>query len=318
MCWMTVLYDDRMNVELRYLRALVAVVDSHTFTDAAIALRTSQAAVSRSVAALERALGLRILQRTTRSVTPTAAGELIIEHARRVLDEVALLERAAQDQSGELRVSYAWSALGRRTVALQRKWEETHPGVRLIWVQSNSPSGGLANGSVDVAVLRRPLNDNRFASTPIGTEARYATVAKADPLARRRFLRMSDFAGRTIAVDHRTGTTTEDLWSDMARPASVRLVQGVDEWLTLISTGQAIGMSSEATAAQNPRPGVAYRPVRDAPPISVFLAFWRDDPSVLVEDFTRLALETFGPDDTAQTVMHSPSSDSVPTHKPRA
>jgi DNA-binding transcriptional LysR family regulator len=184
-------------------------------------------------------------------------------------------------------------------VALQRQWEETHPGVRLIWVQSSSPSGGLANGSVEVAVVRRPLNDHRFAVTAIGTEARFAAVARADPLTRRRTLRMSDFAGRTIAVDHRTGTTTEDLWSGIPGPASVRLVQGVDEWLTLISTGQAIGMSSEATAAQNPRPGIAYRPVRDAPPISVFLACWRDDPSVLVADFIRLARQTFGPDAAA-------------------
>ncbi|WP_028269826.1 LysR family transcriptional regulator [Arthrobacter sp. UNC362MFTsu5.1] len=285
-----------MNVELRYLRALVAVVDSQTFTDAAIALGTSQAAISRSVAALERALGLRILQRTTRNVTPTPAGERVIEHARRVLDEVALLERAAQDQGGELRVSYAWSALGRRTVALQRKWEELHPAVRLLWVQSNAPTGGLANGGVDVAVVRRPLADNRIVTTLIGTEARYGAVAKGDPLARRRFLRLSDFAGRTIAVDHRTGTTTEELWLGMDGPASVRLVQGVDEWLTLISTGQAVGMSSEATAAQNPRPGITYRPVRDAPPISVFLASWKDDPSVLVADFTRLAREAFVPD----------------------
>jgi DNA-binding transcriptional LysR family regulator len=285
-----------MNVELRYLRALVAVVDSQTFTDAAIALGTSQAAISRSVAALERALGLRILQRTTRNVTPTPAGERVIEHARRVLDEVALLERAAQDQGGELRVSYAWSALGRRTVALQRKWEELHPAVRLLWVQSNAPTGGLANGGVDVAVVRRPLADNRIVTTLIGTEARYGAVAKGDPLARRRFLRLSDFAGRTIAVDHRTGTTTEELWLGMDGPASVRLVQGVDEWLTLISTGQAVGMSSEATAAQNPRPGITYRPVRDAPPISVFLASWKDDPSVLVADFTRLAREAFIPD----------------------
>jgi DNA-binding transcriptional LysR family regulator len=299
MCSVNVLYDERMNVELRYLRALVAVVDSQTFTDAAIALGTSQAAVSRSVAALERALGLRILQRTTRQVTPTAAGERIIGHARRVLDEVALLERAAQDQSGELKVSYAWSALGRRTVALQRTWEELHPGVRLIWVQSNAPTGGLANGSVDVAIVRRTLNDNRFTSTLIGTEARYGALAKADPLARRRFLRLADFSGRTIAVDHRTGTTTEDLWSDLTRPASVRLVHGVDEWLTLISTGQAIGMSSEATAAQNPRPGIVYRPVRDAAPISVFLASWKDDPSVLVADFIRLAQEAFIPDHPA-------------------
>lgn len=304
---MVVLYDGRMNIELRYLRALVAVVDAQTFTDAAIDLGTSQAAVSRSVAALERVLGLRILERTTRNITPTAAGERIIEHARRVLDDVALLEREALDQGVEFRVSYAWSALGRRTVALQRKWEATHPGVRLVWVQSDAPSGGLSNGSVQLAVMRRPLNDTRFASTLLGTEARFAAVAKEDALARKRFLRMADFAGRTIAVDHRTGTTSDDLWSAGSRPAAERLVHGVDEWLTLISTGQAIGMSSEATAAQNPRPGIAYRPVRDAPPISVFLAFQRHGPSVLVADFIRLAREAFDAVATPQAAGHGPS-----------
>lgn len=292
-----------MDVELRYLRALVAVVDAQTFTDAAIELGTSQAAVSRSVAALERTLGLRILQRTTRSITPTPAGERIIERARRVLAEIALLERAARDQQSELKIGYAWSALGARTAGLQRKWVQTHPDVNLVWVQTYAASGGLADGSADVAVVRRPVGDNRFASTLIGKEGRYAAVAAEDPLARRRFLRMADFAGRTLAVDQRTGTTTEDLWTGSARLASVRQVQGVDEWLMLISTGQAIGMSSEATAVQNPRPGVVYRLVRDAPPISVFLAFRRDDPSVLVADFSRLARETFGPDDTAQTMQ---------------
>jgi DNA-binding transcriptional LysR family regulator len=288
-----VLYDDRMNLELRQLRALVAVAEAQTFTDAAIALGTSQASVSRSVAALERALGVRVFQRTTRSVTPTVAGKRIIEHARRVLDEARLLEEAARDDAGELRVGYAWSAVGSRTLAMQRSWEESNPAVRLVWVQSGSPAAGLANGTVDVAVVRRRLNDTRFAETLIGTERRYAAVAATDPLARRRFLRMADFAGRTIAVDSRTGTTTVDLWSPQTQPASLRPIQGVDDWLTLISTGQAMGMSSEATATQYPRPGVVYKVVRDAPPLPVFLAYWKDDPSGLISEFSRLARQAY-------------------------
>jgi DNA-binding transcriptional LysR family regulator len=291
-----VLYDDRMNLELRQLRALVAVAEAQTFTDAAIALGTSQASVSRSVAALERALGVRVFQRTTRSVTPTVAGKRIIEHARRVLDEARLLEEAARDDAGELRVGYAWSAVGSRTLAMQRSWEESNPAVRLVWVQSGSPAAGLANGTVDVAVVRRRLNDTRFAETLIGTERRYAAVAATDPLARRRFLRMADFAGRTIAVDSRTGTTTVDLWSPQTQPASLRPIQGVDDWLTLISTGQAMGMSSEATATQYPRPGVAYKVVRDAPPLPVFLAYWKDDPSALISEFARLARQAYDDD----------------------
>jgi DNA-binding transcriptional LysR family regulator len=156
-------------------------------------------------------------------------------------------------------------------------------------VQADSPAAGLANGTVDVAVVRKQLSDPRFAETLLGTERRYAAVAATDPLARRRFLRMADFAGRALAVDSRTGTTTVDLWSPAARPASLRPIQGVDDWLTLISTAQAMGMSSEATATQYPRPGVVYKVVRDAPPISVFLAYWKDDPSALISDFARLA-----------------------------
>ena len=83
----------------------------------------------------------------------------------------------------------------------------------------------------------------------------------------------------------------EALWGPEARPSALRPIQGVDDWLTLIST--AMGMSSEATVTQYPRPGLRYRPVRDAPPISVFIASWKDDPSVLPADFTRLAGEVF-------------------------
>ena len=229
-------------------------------------------------------------------MTPSAAGKRIIEHARRVLDEAKLLEEAARDHAGELRVGYAWSALGSRTIALQRRWEEANPAAQLIWVQSNSAAAGLADGSVDLAVLRRRLNDQRFTETLIGTERRVAAVAATDPLARRRFLRMADFAGRSVAVDSRTGTTAEDLWGPESRPSSLRPIQGVDDWLTLISTGKAMGMSSEATATQYQRPGVVYKPVRDAPPISVFLASWKDDPSVLLADFASHAREAFAED----------------------
>ena len=62
-------YAWRMSqVELRQLRALIAVVDHGGFTRGASALGVSQAAVSRTVAGLEAALGARVLRRTTREV----------------------------------------------------------------------------------------------------------------------------------------------------------------------------------------------------------------------------------------------------------
>ena len=63
-----------------------------------------------------------------------------------------------------------------------------------------------------------------------------------------------------------------DIWEPRAGPAAVRDTHSVDEWLTLVAAGPAVGMTSEATVAQYPRPGVVYRPVRDVPPVQVWPA----------------------------------------------
>jgi DNA-binding transcriptional LysR family regulator len=280
-----------MDVELRHLRTLVAVVDEGTFTDAADRLRVSQATVSRTVAGLEAALGARLVQRTTRHVSLTGTGAQVVAHARRVLAEVALLHRVAERT--ELRVGYAWAALGRHTRRVQKRWAAAHPRTPLVFVQSGTPTAGLAEGTADVAVVRRPLDDVRFDTALVGTERRVAAVATDGPLGRRRTLRLADLAPYTIAIDERTGTTTLDLWHPGPAPTSVRTTRGVDEWLTLIAAGQAVGITSEATADQNPRPGVAYRTLRAAPTIPVRLAWWRDDVPRDLADLVTIAGQAY-------------------------
>lgn len=281
-------------VEVRHLRALVAVVDEGGFTRAARALGVSQAAVSRTVASLEQALGARVLHRTTREVSLSPVGARVLGHARRVLEETAAIARAVTDSAAELRVGYAWAALGRHTTSVQRQWAADHGGSQLVLVQSNTPSAGLSESLVDVAVLRRPVTDERFETALVGVEPRFAAVATGHALARRRGITLHDFAGRTVAVDARTGTTTEQLWSAGAAPAATRSVDGVDEWLTVIAAGQAVGITSEATARQHPRPGVVYRPVRDAQPVAVHLAWWRDSPPSTLQDLVQLVCRAYG------------------------
>ncbi|WP_371794789.1 LysR family transcriptional regulator [Streptomyces sp. NBC_01718] len=266
-----------MDVELRQLRCLVAIVDEGSFTDAALALGVSQAAVSRTLASLERTLGVRLLRRTSREVTPTATGLRVVAQARRVLGEVADLVREATSGHARVRIGYAWSALGRHTLAFQRRWSGAHPGTDLQLVRVNSGTAGLAEGACELAVVRRALDDRRFDSAIVGLERRLCAMAADDPLARRRSVRLSDIGGRTLLIDRRTGTTTTELWPPDSRP-STEDTHDVDDWLTVISTGRCVGMTAESTANQYPRPGVVYRPVRDAEPIAVRLAWWRDDP----------------------------------------
>lgn len=267
-----------MNVSVPQLRALVAVVDEGTFTDAAIALGVSQASVSRAIQGLEKATGAVVVQRTTRSVELTADGRRILDQARRILDELDYLDKGLRSQRTEFRVGYAWSALGRHTTALQRQWATNHPEVSLLLVQSNTPTSGLAEGDVDAAFLRRPASDARFESVAVGTERRYAALASSDPLATRRTLGLADFAGRVVGVDRRTGTTTAELWDPGEAPTDFRDTHHVDDWMNLVAAGQVIGMTSHATVAQHPRPGVVFRLVRDASPITVFVAWKRSAP----------------------------------------
>ncbi|WP_232838651.1 LysR family transcriptional regulator [Streptomyces geranii] len=264
-------------IELRQLRCLVAIVDEGTFTDAAIVLGVSQAAVSRTLASLEQALGVRLLRRTSREVSVTATGLRVVAHARRVLGEVDDLVGEATSGQARLRIGYAWSALGRHTLDFQRRWAERRPETEVQLVRTNSGTGGLAEGACDLAVVRRPLDDRRFDSVVVGLERRLCAMAADDPLARRRWIRLADISGRTLLVDRRTGTTTEELWAVGSRPV-FQETHDVDDWLNSISTGHCVGLTPEATAHQYRRPGVVYRPVRDAEPVVVRLAWWRDDP----------------------------------------
>jgi len=286
-----------MDVELRHLRCLVAIVDAGGFTDAAAELGVSQPAVSRALAALEGALGVRLLRRTSREVVPTAAGERVLARARRVLAEVDDLAREARSGHGRLRVGHAWAAMGAHTVEFQRRWAARHPGVDLHLVRTNTATGGLAEGACDVAVVRAPADpgprgDGRFDGAVVGLEARWCALASDDPLARRRQVRLSELAGRVLAVDPRTGTTTPELWPAGNRPR-VEEIHDVDDWLAVIGAGRCVGVTAESTLTQYRRQGVVFRRLRDAPPVAVRVLWWRADPHPGAADVVGLLAELY-------------------------
>jgi DNA-binding transcriptional LysR family regulator len=264
-----------MDLELRHLRCLVAIVDAGTFTDAAIDLGISQAAVSRNLIALERVLGVRLLHRTSRSVAPTTAGVQVLAQARQLLAAADNLVAEATSGHTRLRVGHAWSSIGRHTREFQRRWTARYPTVELQLIRTNSSSGGLAEGLCDIAVLR--IETHGFQSAVVGHERRYVAMAADDPWAKRRSIRLDEIPGRTLLMDRRTGTTTLDLWPAGARPR-VQQTHDIEDWLSVIAAGGGVGITPEATIAQYARDGVAYRPLRDAPPIEVRVNWRRHDP----------------------------------------
>lgn len=282
-----------MDWSLRELRYFVTAVDVGSFTDAARELHVSQAAVSRTIASLERAVGDRVLRRIPRGCEPTATGQQILPHARRVLAEADRFSDFLRSRHSTLRLGYAWAGLGRHTAALQRAWARDHDDIELELVKRNTPTAGLAEGACDVAVLRRAADDPRLDSVVVGLERRVVAFASDDPRwARRRSLSMAELAERTVLIDSRTGSTTGEMWAGLpSRPTFVESGD-VDQWLDAIAAGKAVGSTAEATAHHHVRHGVTYRPVKDGPRIPVRLVWWRDDRprglAELVDVVTRL------------------------------
>jgi DNA-binding transcriptional LysR family regulator len=266
-----------MGLELRHLRCLVAIVDAGTFTDAAIELGISQAAVSRNLIALERVLGVRLLHRTSRTITPTTAGVHALAQARQVLAAADNLVTEATTGHTRLRIGHPWSAMGRHTREFQHRWAARYPDVELRLIRTNSATGGLAEGLCDLAVLRTGVDGHRFASAIVGHERRYCAIAADDPWARRRSIRLDEVAQRTVLIDRRTGTTSPDLWPAETRPR-FQETRDIDDWLAVIAAGGGIGITAEGTTAQYRRDGVVFRPLRDAPPIAVQMIWRRHDP----------------------------------------
>ncbi|MET7280258.1 LysR family transcriptional regulator [Kribbella sp. NPDC005582] len=282
-----------MDVELRQLRCLVAVAETGTFTDAGIELGISQAAVSRNVLALEGRLGVRLLHRTSRSVTPTSAGVRVLARARQVLAEVDELVREATSGHTRLRLGHAWSALGRHTAEFQRRWAAEHPGVELQLVRTNTTTGGLAEGLCDLAVVRTQLDLRRFAHITIAQEDRYVALPADDPLVRKRTVTLEQLRDRVLSIDRRTGSTTIDLWPADARPR-IEFTQDVDDWLTAIASGRCVGVTAQATTTQYRRDGIVYRRLRDAPPVDVHLIWHRHDPHPATQAAADLLTTLYG------------------------
>lgn len=278
-----------MTIELRHLRAFLAIADEGTLTRAAGRLHLTQPALSRTLAQLEKHLGARLVDRSTHHLELTERGHAF--RARAFLAVSAVDEALDPDRLGTwpLRVGHAWSALGARTTALLRGWREAFPEIPLELLRVDDRSAGLAQGRVDVAILRSEVTDTRLTVAELTTEARLAAVPVDGPLAERESVLLAELTAYPLAVNPVSGSTTLDLWPRGAAPRTTVAVANTDDWLTAIAAGRAVGVTTTATAEMYPMPAVVYVPLLDAPDVIVRLA-WRDPPGhPSIADFVGLA-----------------------------
>ena len=167
---------------LAAMQTFVRVVESGSFSAVARELRTTQSAVSKQVAALERALGAKLLSRTTRSLALTEAGERYFEQARRLVAEIAeaeaVLRQGEQQLSGWLRVAASVGYGRLKLLPLVKTFLAAHPGVK-IDLRLNDGFIDLVEEGIDIAVRIGELADSSLVARRIGTTQRAVIASRS-------------------------------------------------------------------------------------------------------------------------------------------
>jgi DNA-binding transcriptional LysR family regulator len=168
--------------KLNAMTAFVSIVERGTLTAAAEDLDTSLPTIVRMLAGLERSLGVRLLNRTTRRIHLTDEGEHYLEHCRRILREIRDVESrlTSHGSAPTGRLSVTASVLfGRRHVApIVAKFIAQHPAVKanLLLVDRIT---SLVEEGIDVAVRIGHLNDSSLVAVNVGSVRR---VVCASPI----------------------------------------------------------------------------------------------------------------------------------------
>lgn len=202
-------------------RVFVAVASHRSFAQAARQLGKSPQAITRAVAALESRLGTRLLNRTTRSVSLSDAGERLLERSRRVIAELDALE--AFEDTPELHGTLAITTpvqFGQLHVApIVRGFLAKHAGVAVRMLLLDRVVA-LAEEGIDLAVRIGDLPDSALLAQRVG-EVRAVIVGSPAYLERAGTPRTLDALGKHTTIAFSTTTPVPDRWSFGTRSITV-------------------------------------------------------------------------------------------------
>ncbi|MFF9486238.1 LysR family transcriptional regulator [Streptomyces sp. NPDC014676] len=285
-------------MDSRSLQYFVAVAEELNFARAAERLGISPPPLSRAIRRLEAELGVTLFERTTHRVTRTPAGDVLLDEARIALDALQAAGRRAQRAAQRPKLILAVKADGDAGLLepiLERYASE--PGsvpvtVRLCGWQEQPRL--LRSGEADAALVHAPFDRTGLDTETLAVEPRLAVLASSHPLAARDRLELADLG---------LGPDTLDRHIDETR----RGLQDLAQLLAVIGLGEAVTLLPASLAARYPRPGVAYRPVLDAPPVVLDLAWPQRSRSTATAALVRAATAVA---DAARTEA---ASSAVPT-----
>ena len=273
-------------MELRHLRYFVAVAEERHFGNAARRLSIAQPPLSQQIKAFEAQLGVTLFERTTRSVSLTPAGEVLLERAQVLLVELDTLQsevrRVHAGAEGILRLGSTGSAAYHVLPRLLRKARREIPGLELdVRGELLNPEllEGLRAHRIDAALLRMPAPSPGLTLEVVQSDELQIALPEDHRLAEEKEVDPAALWGEPL-VSYPSDSAVALLTTQLCRAAGFepKVMQVVRETSTLVSLVAGGGF-----AAAVPEPvsslgmaGLVFRPLAGRPTVDLAMA-WRSD-----------------------------------------
>ncbi|MER5915423.1 LysR substrate-binding domain-containing protein [Streptomyces sp. NPDC001982] len=289
------------DLETRQLRYFVAVAEELHFGRAAERLGMAQPPLSRAIRDLERQLGVVLLRRTTREVTLTPAGEVLLRDARTALDAISAAGRRARhagEPTPRLRLALKPDIDGGLLPRILDAYagQEAALPVDLVLGRFGEQAQAVRDGRADAALLLAPFDDHGLDSEPLVTEPFLIALAATDPLAARPSLRLADLAGLSLpdgsSADQGPASGRHDragAHDDAATASIAQDASDLPEIFRRVELGSVVCFFPASLTRRYPRPELAYRPVDDLAPATLAVAWPQTSRSTAVAAFVLAA-----------------------------
>jgi DNA-binding transcriptional LysR family regulator len=193
-------------LEFRELRYFAVLCEELHFGRAAERLHISQSPLSQAIAQLERKLGTRLLDRSSRHVQLTPAGKVLLHHARRLLrdadDAVGATRRAGSGETGTLRL--AVEPVSREAVlpGLRHALDERLPGltVDVVELAGDDVADAVVRGAADAGLMLVPPSRDDIAAVPLRRDSAVAMMLRGHLLSGRGRVTVDDLAKHTLVL----------------------------------------------------------------------------------------------------------------------
>jgi DNA-binding transcriptional LysR family regulator len=283
-------------MELRRLQYFETLAHELHFGRAADRLHITQSALSQQIRVLEREIGATLIIRSSRGVSLSSAGEVLLAGAPALIRQAQLLEEAtraaAQGTSGVLRLAYTRSAADLGTHAIVRTFRSRFPDIKVIaqtcWTARNLEL--LSSGEIDVAFVRPPITAHGITCLTLGAGELIVALPAGHPLCAYPQLHREQLRGEPAVLWPREqGPGSHDRITSQVWPDGAPIVHEEPEGehiLAAVAEGVGITILDRQRAEKLQPPGVELRSfVPPVPTLDVGVAWRADDSSAVLKQF---------------------------------